>query len=217
MDKKVPKRKHAGGRPRSHASGIQVGYAVKLNPVEAVIVRAVGEGSVYRGLRRLVVAYVKQAEAESVSAGLAAGGENDGRLFNSHLINTASRPVGQKARSEMSEEKTTEVWGIVELMGHVRLAGKVTEEEKFGSKMGRIDIPQGDEFITQYFGGHSVYRITFVTEAVARHVCKSTSVAPVQVWDFPKQLAEAKPEIEEPDFNDGDDHDYHNDGPLDDQ
>ena len=71
MDKKVPKRKHAGGRPRSHASGVQAGYAVKLNPVEAVIVRAVGDGSVYRGLRRLVAAYVKQSEAESVRAGLA--------------------------------------------------------------------------------------------------------------------------------------------------
>jgi len=96
----------------------------------------------------------------------------------------------------MAEEKTPDVWGVVELMGHVRLAGKVTEEEKFGTKMGRIDIPQGDGFITQYFGGHSVYRITFVTEEVARHVCKSTSAAPVSVWDFPKQLAESRHEAE---------------------
>lgn len=32
------------------------------------------------------------------------------------------------------------MWAIVELMGHVRLAGYVTEEERFGAKLGRIDI-----------------------------------------------------------------------------
>lgn len=32
-------------------------------------------------------------------------------------------------------------WAILELMGHVRMAGRVTEEERFGSKVGRIDVP----------------------------------------------------------------------------
>lgn len=80
-------------------------------------------------------------------------------------------------------------WAIVELMGHVRLAGRLTEEEKFGTKMGRLDIPLEDGLVTQYFGGGSVYRITFVTEEVARHVAKSATAAPVSTWDFPKRLA----------------------------
>lgn len=29
-----------------------------------------------------------------------------------------------------------ETWAIVELMGHVKLAGRLTEEERFGTKMG---------------------------------------------------------------------------------
>jgi hypothetical protein len=33
-------------------------------------------------------------------------------------------------------------WAIVELMGHVRIAGRVSEEERFGAKLGRIDIPK---------------------------------------------------------------------------
>jgi hypothetical protein len=33
---------------------------------------------------------------------------------------------------------------ILELMGHVRMAGRVTEEERFGSKIGRIDVPKTD-------------------------------------------------------------------------
>jgi len=63
-----------------------------------------------------------------------------------------------------------EVWAVVELMGHARLAGRLTEEEKFGAKLGRLDIPKGDGFFTQYFGGGSVYRITLVDEAAARAV-----------------------------------------------
>ena len=87
----------------------------------------------------------------------------------------------------------SDVWAIVELMGHVRLAGKLSEEEKFGSKIGRLDIPQEEGFITQYFGGGSVYRITIVTEAVARHECRKTTYAPVSAWDFPKMIAAPKP------------------------
>lgn len=89
----------------------------------------------------------------------------------------------------MSTEKANDdVWAIVELMGHLRLAGKLTEEERFGAKMGRLDIPDGDGFVTRYFGGASVYSITIVSEAVARHVRKSTQPEPVSPWDFPKQL-----------------------------
>lgn len=100
----------------------------------------------------------------------------------------------------------TPVWAVVELMGHVRLAGRLTETEKFGAKMGRLDIPQGDGFVTQLFGGNSVYRITIVTEEVARHVCKQISPAPISPWDFPKQLTanmcDDPDDDEEPDHRD---------------
>ncbi len=62
-------------------------------------------------------------------------------------------------------------FAIVELMGHVKHAGRLSEEEKFGVKLGRIDCPAEDgSFTTIYFGGASVYRITVVTEDVAMHV-----------------------------------------------
>lgn len=95
------------------------------------------------------------------------------------------------------------VWAIVELMGHVRLAGRLTEEEKFGAKMGRLDIPQGDGWVTQYFGGGSVYRLTIVSEAVARDVSKRSYAPPVQPWDYPKQLtaSAAVADAEDDDFD----------------
>lgn len=123
-------------------------------------------------------------------------------------------------------EKTdqTAVWAVVELMGHVKMAGRLTEEEKFGAKMGRLDIPRTPDpnckacggwghidksdvgegqlahpcgmcggYVTQFFGGGSVYRITVVSEAVARHVAKGNTPQPVSPWDFPrpKELPEA--------------------------
>ena len=106
-------------------------------------------------------------------------------------------------------------WAIVELMGHVRMAGKVSEVELFGSKMGRIDLPTrkpcedckgsgadaltppgkcplcggaGTEqsFITQYFGGQSVYRMTPTTEETARRVAGDVAPEPVHLWELPR-------------------------------
>jgi len=89
----------------------------------------------------------------------------------------------------MTTEQPETVWAVVELLGHVKLAGRLSEEEKFGAKMGRLDIPASDGFTTQFFGGASVYRITPVTEAVARQVAGRNQPAPVSPWDYPKQLA----------------------------
>jgi len=92
----------------------------------------------------------------------------------------------------MSDEKA-ETWAVVELMGHVRLAGRLTEEERFGSKVGRLDIPNTDGgFTTQFFGGGSVYRITIVSEEAARIVAGKSTAAPVQPWELPKQLPVAE-------------------------
>ncbi len=90
----------------------------------------------------------------------------------------------------MEELKTDfKEWCIVELMGHVRIAGLVTEVERFGSKLGRIDIPNVEGFTTQFFNGASVYRLTPTTEDIARAVAVSTQPAPIHRWELPKLSA----------------------------
>lgn len=85
-----------------------------------------------------------------------------------------------------TENLTFEQWAILELMGHVKLAGRVTEEEHFGAKLGRIDIPTADgNFTTQYFSGGSIYRLTPTTEEIARHIARNNQPRPVQVWELP--------------------------------
>ena len=55
-------------------------------------------------------------------------------------------------------------YAIVELMGHVRHVGRVTEVERFGTKMGRVDVPKDGDFAkgftTHFFSGASLYRFT---------------------------------------------------------
>lgn len=105
-------------------------------------------------------------------------------------------------------------WAVVELMGHVRLAGRLSEVERFGTKMARLDVPTQEpcgcpnpaeptveccrchglgvvhSFATKFFGGQSVYCVTVVTEEVARIAARQSSdVAPVQPWHLPRALA----------------------------
>ncbi|MFO0806058.1 MAG: hypothetical protein U0791_23380 [Gemmataceae bacterium] len=134
------------------------------------------------------------------------------------VANSATEPVAEPA-----------VWAVVELMGHVKLAGRLTEEEKFGAKLGRIDIPTGkpcsladceshqiapdacpechgaETFITKFFGGGSIYSVTIVSEAVARHIAKKSHPEPVHSWDFPKQLIPANTFVDDHGLDDGDD------------
>jgi hypothetical protein len=78
-------------------------------------------------------------------------------------------------------------WAILELLGHVKLAGRVTEEEHFGAKLGRIDIPipSGDGFTSQYFSGGSIYRMTPTTEEIARSVAARNAPTPAFPWELP--------------------------------
>lgn len=81
----------------------------------------------------------------------------------------------------MSEQTTADAapdegwdWSIVEIFGHRRHVGRIREEERFGTKMLRIDVPQVDYetreitgFASHYYGGGSIFSITPTNEASA--------------------------------------------------
>lgn len=64
-------------------------------------------------------------------------------------------------------------YAIVEIMGHRRLAGRIREEERFGAKMLRIDIPTNGDFAqgftTQHYAGSALFSVTATDLAT---VCK---------------------------------------------
>lgn len=94
----------------------------------------------------------------------------------------------------LDAEKTKfEEWAVLELMGHRRLAGKVSEQTIGGAALIRIDIPS-EPPVTQFYGGASVYCITPTTEEIARAVAKDLQVGPVSRYE----LAHLLPKPSEP-------------------
>ncbi len=86
----------------------------------------------------------------------------------------------------MSEEKFQE-WCILELMGHRRLAGLVTEVAIGGASFLRLDVPMledEEKMVTQFYSPAAVYCITPTIEKIARDVARR--VRPEKV--YPKIL-----------------------------
>lgn len=89
---------------------------------------------------------------------------------------------------------TTEIhafegWAIVELMGHVRMAGRVSEAPMFGTALLRIDIPDGESYTTQFASGGSIYRLTPCSEEVARAIANGGQPAPIEPWEIKRLQA----------------------------
>lgn len=103
------------------------------------------------------------------------------------------------------EQKSYEGFAIVELMGHVRLAGRVSPAPMFGTELLRIDIPdrEGAGYTTQFVSGSSLYRLTPCSDEVARAVARENDVIPVSPWEL-RRLEAPKMSIV-PDLYDADD------------
>lgn len=84
------------------------------------------------------------------------------------------------------EKPLFEGWAVLELMGHRRLAGYVSEQEIAGKGFLRLDVPDGDTTAaTQFYSPASVYCLTPTTEDIARSVAKRNQPTPVQRWELP--------------------------------
>ena len=81
------------------------------------------------------------------------------------------------------DSKTDLGWCILELLGHRRLGGYVTEATIAGAAFLRIDVP-GDPPATQFYSASAVYAITPTTEEMARKVAGLARPSPVQRWEL---------------------------------
>lgn len=87
----------------------------------------------------------------------------------------------------MTENDIFAEWAILELMGHRRLAGFVTEQEIAGKGFLRLEVP-GQSGATQLYNPAAVYCITPTTEVIARAVAPTNQPAPVQRWELPPAI-----------------------------
>ncbi len=92
------------------------------------------------------------------------------------LLNAGAAATVQPAPAEAS-------WAIVEIMGHRRLAGRITEQLVAGRPLLRIDCPgeKDGDWVTQMYGAQSIFSVTPCTEEVARRAAKQWLSTPVRL------------------------------------
>lgn len=89
------------------------------------------------------------------------------------------------------EESKFSGWGLVEIMGHQRIAGRLGERSIAGTHLLQVDIPLSDEpehFRTQFVGGGSIYALHPTDEKTARAMAKRLGTRPSYAYDIEQQL-----------------------------
>lgn len=94
-------------------------------------------------------------------------------------------------------------WAIVEIMGHQRLAGRVTEQAIGGTNFVRVDVPgvEGSQPFTKLLGTGSIYAITLTDEETARLAAASMRVKPMDEWSARKMLQLSDSPAREPAYD----------------
>lgn len=93
----------------------------------------------------------------------------------------------------MQETESFHEWAIVEMFGHTRIAGLVTEPEIGAGDLIRLDVPQDNGSgwaFTKYIGTKAIYSINIVSESIAREAAKRFQAKPVYGYELP-QLQQA--------------------------
>jgi hypothetical protein len=97
---------------------------------------------------------------------------------------------------EMTTSEKFDQWAIIELFGHQRIAGRVTEETIGGCSFVRVDVPAFDaapresatQAFTKLFGQGAIYAMTFVDESAAKMVGRGLRLQPIDTWSLRQAL-----------------------------
>lgn len=78
-------------------------------------------------------------------------------------------------------------WAVVEIMGHVRVAGRVREETLFGSALIRVDVPavDGHPAFTRYYHPQALYSLCPTDETTALAVARYARLPLLERWQLP--------------------------------
>ena len=98
----------------------------------------------------------------------------------------------------MSEQKF-ETWGIVEVMGHSRFAGFITQAE-FPAGFLRVTVPPvGDkQGFDKILAPGAIYAITPTDEETARTAAAVNCSEPLNAWELKREYQRTLPDASEP-------------------
>lgn len=79
-------------------------------------------------------------------------------------------------------------WAVIDLFGHVQLAGRVTEAQIGGCSFLRVDVPATAEWpaFTRFLGQGAIYSMTIVAKEVVYEVLKTLRPRPVERFMLPE-------------------------------
>jgi hypothetical protein len=123
--------------------------------------------------------------------------------------------TNQKGLSQVETQQNErfEAWSIVELFGHQKIAGLVTEAVIGGCSLLRVDVPAVGEqpAYTRYFGQGAIYSLTPVSQEIARSALEYIRPRPVQAYMLPHTVS---PVADDEAFDDGGDYGGDEDNPF---
>lgn len=90
----------------------------------------------------------------------------------------------------MQTQEKFDLWCIVELFGHQKIAGRCTEQNIAGTNMLRVDVPatKSQPSFTRLFGSAAIYAINPVDEETAKHYAEKLEVKPIESWNISEIL-----------------------------
>jgi hypothetical protein len=89
----------------------------------------------------------------------------------------------------MQQEKL-DLWALVELFGHSKIAGRITEQNIAGTNMLRVDVPETSTqpAFTRFLGSSAIYAINPTDEATAKYYADKLQTRPIDSWDVREML-----------------------------
>ena len=98
-------------------------------------------------------------------------------------------------------ENKFELDAVIELFGHQKMAGKVTEQTIGIATFIRVDVPETSQQpkFTRLLNPSAIYAINPVTEDVMLHMAEMITSKPIESWDIQKmqqKLLALKPKSE---------------------
>lgn len=91
-------------------------------------------------------------------------------------------------------------WAIVDVMGHQRYVGKVSEQVIAGQGFVRVDVPKTDKVQawTKLIGTGSIYAITPVSEEIAKAMANRNQSEPIAAYELAPKIAPQGSYVYEP-------------------
>lgn len=117
----------------------------------------------------------------------------------------------------MHTEPPGEMWAVVEVMGHTRYAGRISQHTALGGALIRVEVPaiinrDGIEEIPAFeklLAPAALFAITPTSEALAREAARRFRTRPFTILDLPELVRRRLPGIERGHDDYGDDYPEH--------